>query len=159
LTGMPKDQGRVLATPLEIQRARAILALVRGPVQVLPTTSEHEVLPFAIGLFEELKAMRNAEVSVSALRRATSAYVHSRRYYLASARDGAMRHGLDGRPGEPVSDRDRAAAIESVRALDEAHGRTTAPPVPVPVDKATLIKSGLLPRASRKDVDLSASRS
>jgi len=138
---------RILATPLEVQRASAILALLTGPARVLPSHAEDEVLPFAIGLFEELKVIRKPEVSISSLRKATSAYVHSRRYYLASARAGAMRFDIDGTPVEPVSDADREAVRASIRSLDEAHGRRDRQPSPPPViDKATRIKSGLLPR-------------
>jgi len=128
-----------------------ILELLSGPADVLPTRPDDEILPFAIGLFDALKAMRNDGVSISALRKATSAYVHSRRYYLASARVGAMRHSLDGSPVEQLSDRDRMAAISSLQSLDEAHGRLAAPPPLPSIDKATRIKSGLLPRRERPD--------
>lgn len=140
------NQNRVLATPLEVQRARAILELISGPADVLRQRPDDEVLPFAIGLFDEFKAIGNDGVSISALRKATSAYVHSRRYYLASARVGATRHSLDGSPVEQLSDNDRSAAMQSLCSLDEAHGRLAAPPPPPSIDKATRIKSGLLPR-------------
>jgi sRNA-binding protein len=151
LTETSKDQSRVLATPLEVQRARAILELISGPADVLPTTPDDEVLPFAIGLFDEFKAMRKDGVSISKLRKATSAYVHSRRYYLASARVGATRYSLDGSPVEQLNDRDRTAAKVSLQSLDEAHGRITTPSPLPPADKASRIKSGLLPRRERTD--------
>lgn len=78
------DGGPVLATSLEVERAQTILKLITAPVGVLPLRPDDQVRPFALGLFESLKTMRKPDVSITALRRVTSAYVHSRRYYLAS---------------------------------------------------------------------------
>jgi len=139
------DGGPVLATSLEVERAQTILKLITAPVVVLPSRPDDQVRPFAVGLFESLKAMRKPDVSITALRRATSAYVHSRRYYLACGQPNALRHSLDGEPVCPVSHEDQVAARESLRSLEKAHGRTPTMTPPA-VDKTTRIKSGLLPR-------------
>jgi len=138
--------GRILATSLEAERAQMILQLLTAPVRVLPERAEDQVRPFEIGLFEQLKALRKPGVSITTLRRATSAYVHSKRYYLASGQPDAMRHSIDGNPISAVSHDDQQAARHSLRSLEEAHGKTVSSTLPPEIDKTSRIKSGLLPR-------------
>ncbi|MGV1794294.1 hypothetical protein BSK43_001430 [Rhizobium sp. P44RR-XXIV] len=53
-------------------------------------------MPNDSGLFEDLKSRLNPRVGTTVLRRAVAAYVHSKRYYFASAQPNAMRYDLEG---------------------------------------------------------------
>jgi hypothetical protein len=138
--------GRILATSLEVERAQTILQLITAPVRVLPDRPDDQVRPFEIGLLEQLKALRKPGVSITALRRATSAYVHSKRYYLASGQPDAMRHSIDGTPTSAVSHDDQQIARRSLRSLEEAHAKPVSAAPSPQVDKTSRIKLGLLPR-------------
>jgi len=47
---------------------------------------------------------------MTTLRRAVAAFVHSKRYYFASAQPDSVRHDIDGRPLEALSEYDRTTA-------------------------------------------------
>jgi sRNA-binding protein len=97
------SRGPIAATELDVEKANAISTLLIRPVGVLPAKAGDPVLPFAVGLFNELRPLLKPDAGVTTLRRATAAYVHCRRYYFASAQPDSMRYGLDGEPVEPLS--------------------------------------------------------
>ena len=107
------SRGQIAASELDVEKASAINTLLIRPVGVLPAKPGDPVLPFAVGLFNELRALLKPDAGVTTLRRATAAYVHCRRYYFASAQPDSMRHDIDGRPVEPLSAADRLAAQKS----------------------------------------------
>ena len=55
------------------------------PLGVLPVAIGDHIRPVAIGFFQQVSPFLSAGVSLTALRRAIGAYVHSKRYYLALA--------------------------------------------------------------------------
>jgi ProQ/FINO family len=70
-------------------------------------------VPLAIGISKTLFAHpRPASISRKAVGAAMKYHVQGRLYLKALACEGAMRHGADGAPVEPVSDTDRASACE-----------------------------------------------
>ncbi|MBD9639020.1 hypothetical protein IB277_22305 [Ensifer sp. ENS07] len=103
--------------------------------------------PFALGLWSEIKCLLKPAVSVTTLRKATGAYVHSRRHQIAMARPKSWRHDIRGKPVGSVSDADRSAAqqqYEQPRTGVETHKSklNTAP-----VSKRELIRASLLGRS------------
>ena len=104
------SRGPVTANSLDLQKAEAINALIDAPAGILPTALGDQIKPFAIGLFDEFRARLQPNVTATVLRRAIAAFVHSKRYYFASAQPDAMRHDYAGNPLEPVSADDRLIA-------------------------------------------------
>ncbi|WP_413711672.1 ProQ/FINO family protein [Rhizobium sp. Rhizsp82] len=149
------SRGPIEATELEVQRAEAIQDLLTRRIGILAQKPGDSIRPFAIGLFEQIKLLRKPEHSISKLRRATASYVHSKRYYVASAQPDALRHDLDGAAVGLVSEEDRLAAQRSFFALKEAHDgkpekqvKTRKGRVDLEVEptKDGRIRAGLLPR-------------
>jgi sRNA-binding protein len=66
-------------------------------------------LPLALGVYDDLAA-RHPDVDTRALRRVLVWWTHSPVYRRALAREGSVRHGLDGTPCGPVSEEHRAQA-------------------------------------------------
>ncbi|WP_457584880.1 ProQ/FINO family protein [Ensifer canadensis] len=95
---------------------------------------------------------RSATPISSILRRATGAYLHSKRYHLAVAQTGSTRHDINGLPVEPVSDDDRLAAeekIESLKKRDDARKAPSAAPAvarSISLSRADTIRASLLNR-------------
>jgi ProP effector len=92
---------------------------------------------------------------VTSLRRATSAYTHSKRYLLACAQPDAYRHGIDGNPSTPVSAEDRTAAQLAFSKLKKGASEPPSPPPqpaqPTPdISRANQIRAGILGRSQRK---------
>jgi ProP effector len=85
----------------------AITDLLVQPLGVLPVAVGDPIRPVAIGFFQQVSPFLSPGVSVTALRRAIGAYVHSKRYYLACSKSDAMRNEIHGEPIEPVSDADQ----------------------------------------------------
>lgn len=146
------EKGPVVATELEVKRAEAILAMLVCPIKVLPTQPGDPIRPFAIGLFDEIRALLKPDVTISKLRRATASFVYSKRYYLACAQPDAKRYDQNGAVAGEVSNEDRLAAQEAFQALVAAHA-----PLPpskkreLPTeDKNSRIRGGLLPRKHAK---------
>ncbi|CDZ40199.1 ProQ/FINO family [Neorhizobium galegae bv. officinalis] len=104
------SRGPIVAADIDIHKAEAINALLVRPIGILPGKLGDHIRPFAIGLFEEIRALLKPDVGVTTLRRTVAAFVHSRRYYFASAQPDSFRHDIDGRQLEPVSDDDRVTA-------------------------------------------------
>jgi sRNA-binding protein len=138
----------VLATPLDLEKAKAINALIDPPARLLPSALGDQMKPFAVGLFAELRS--KPDVSATALRRAIAAFVHSKRYYLASAQPDAMRHDIEGVPIEPVSDVDRQLAqdrfVELRRKHSHAQDKLAVTPAVEPPTKTEQIRAALLAR-------------
>ena len=141
----------VIATDKDIRRAMAITDLLVQPLGVLPVAVGDPIRPVAIGFFQQVSPFLSPGVSVTALRRAIGAYVHSKRYYLACSRPDAMRHDIHGEPIEPVSDADKLNAQQCLQSFREQKSQTPAPAiVPSTVsaaeNKRDLIRASLLGR-------------
>ncbi|EJC71984.1 ProQ/FINO family [Rhizobium leguminosarum bv. trifolii WSM2012] len=145
------SRGPIAAAELDVEKANAINMLLIRPVGVLPAKPGDPVLPFAVGLFNELRPLLKPDAGVTTLRRATAAYVHCRRYYFASAQSDSMRHDLDGKPVEPLSPDDRLVAQKRFLNLKRNAGTAEAPedtaPAPPPLlSKNEQIRAVLLSR-------------
>ncbi|NLS07384.1 ProQ/FINO family protein [Rhizobium sp. P32RR-XVIII] len=135
----------ITANEAVIRKAEAINALLVRPIDVLPVKVGDEIRPFALGLWNEIRPLLKPDAGVTALRKATGAYLHSKRYYFASAQPGSMRHNIHGAPVEELSAADRQAAQERYLSLKRADDKPTAHPQP-PASKADQIRAGLLAR-------------
>lgn len=143
------SRGPIAATELDVEKASAINTLLIRPVGVLPAKPGDPVLPFAVGLFNELRPLLKPDAGVTTLRRATAAYVHCRRYYFASAQPDSMRHNLDGEPVEALSEEDRLVAQKRFLSLKQSAAKAETPekeaPVPPPLlSKSEQIRAALL---------------
>ncbi|WP_105385204.1 ProQ/FINO family protein [Neorhizobium alkalisoli] len=124
------SRGPIAATETDVAKASVINTLMTSPAAIFPKKAGDPILPFSIGLFEDLKSRLKPGVGTTALRRAVAVYVHSKRYYFASAQPDAMRHNIDGEVVEPVSAADRILAQERFMTLK----RDKEPPSPATVD-------------------------
>lgn len=145
--------GPIKATERDVQKADAINMLLVRPIGVLPEKAGDPIRPFALGLFNDMRALLKPETPMTSLRRAMAAYAHSKRYYFASAQPGSMRHDLSGEPIEPVSEEDRSAAqqrfLELKRTPVTAELAEAPPPaatVEAAPTKNELIRAALLKR-------------
>lgn len=147
-----EKSGPVPAREMDVLKAQAINALLTRPIAILPTEVGDPIRPFVLGLWNEIRPLLRPDLSVSTLRRATGAYLHSKRYHLAVAQPGSARHDINGMPVDTVSGADRLAAeekIESLRKRDEHRKATSAAPAvarPIPRSKADMIRATLLNR-------------
>lgn len=142
----------VIATDKDIRRAMAIKDLLVQPLGILPAAVGDPIRPVAIGFFQQVSPFLSPGVSVTALRRAIGAYVHSKRYYLACSRPDAMRHDINGEPIELVSDSDKLNAQKCLQAFREQKSQTpaaaiVAAPVATAENKKELIRASLLGRS------------
>ncbi len=135
------SRGPIAASELDVEKANAINMLLIRPVGVLPAKAGDPILPFAVGLFNELRPLLKPDAGVTTLRHATAAYVHCRRYYFASAQPDSMRHGLDGDPVEPLSSEDRLVAQKRFLSLKQGTAKAEAPQQPAPVPPPLLSKN------------------
>ncbi|ULR46922.1 ProQ/FINO family protein [Rhizobium sp. K102] len=135
------SRGPIAASELDVEKANAINMLLIRPVGVLPAKAGDPILPFAVGLFNELRPLLKPDAGVTTLRRATAAYVHCRRYYFASAQPDSMRHGLDGDPVEPLSSEDRLVAQKRFLSLKQGTAKAEVPEQPAPVPPPLLSKN------------------
>ena len=83
---------------------------------MLPRTTQDPVLPFAIGIYEDL-ALQLPEEHWPQLQEALGRHCRSRRYLEALATDGTQRHDIDGKPAGLVSDTDRLNASTQLLAI------------------------------------------
>ncbi|KAB2693689.1 ProQ/FINO family protein [Ochrobactrum sp. Kaboul] len=138
----------IRATERDLRRSRAIEALLTQPLDVLPSEIGDPIRPVTIGFFQQLSPLLKPEASVTVLRRAIGAYVHSKRYYLSCRQEGAMRHDCDGNPVEPVSDTDRQNAEKCLSTFGQKTTETSTPvavsPLAEPQSKRDLIRASLL---------------
>ncbi|PJO49388.1 ProP effector [Ochrobactrum sp. BH3] len=138
-----------VATEKDLRRCKAIESLLVQPLGVLPTEIGDPIRPVTIGFFQQVSTLLKPDARVTALRRAVGAYVHSKRYYLSCCLADAMRHDLDGKPFEPVSDTDRLNAEERLYASGQQTNIVpTSLIAPSPISEAQskrdLIRAALL---------------
>ncbi|NLR98110.1 ProQ/FINO family protein [Rhizobium sp. P38BS-XIX] len=151
------NHGPIVATALDIKKADAINTLLVHHIGILPQKPGDLIRPFALGLWNEIRPLLRPDMSVMSLRRATSAFLHSKQYYFACAQSDSMRHNIDGNPTEPLSADDRQAAQKRLVVLKQTQSKPApapvepkAPPAPV-VSKADLIRASLLGRRKLSD--------
>jgi len=141
----------VIATDKDIRRVMATTGLLVQPLGVLPVAVGDPIRPVAIGFFQQVSPFLSPGVSVTALRRAIGAYVHSKRYYLACSQQDAIRHDINGNPVEPVSESDKLNAQKCLQIFRQQKSQTPTPAmVPSTVlaaeNKRDLIRASLLGR-------------
>jgi len=73
------------------------------------------LLPLQVGIWGALLALLRPGAEPKALARALRAYTRSTGYFIACARKDAMRHDLEGRAVEPVSEEHRTGAVKAVQ--------------------------------------------
>jgi hypothetical protein len=112
----PKRLRPVKATDLMLMHAQALQGLLTRPIAVLPQQPGDQVLPFKVGLGQDLLPLLREGVEPKRLTRALQAYVKSGGYLLASSKEGALRHDLDGNPVEEVSQDHRQGAAWLIKA-------------------------------------------
>ncbi len=112
----------VLARDIDVAKANAINTLLIRPIAILPEKIGDPIRPFALGLWNEIRPLLRPGLSVSQLRRAAGAYLHSKRYYITVAQPGSVRHDIDGLQLESVSDADRMAAQEKCNKFKKRDG-------------------------------------
>ncbi|WP_246617938.1 ProQ/FINO family protein [Rhizobium populisoli] len=126
------SRGPVAATQIDVEKAQVINALIEPPAAILPSLPGDLVKPFSKGLFDQFRQRLKPGIGATTLRRAIGAFVHSRRYYFASAQPDAMRHSIDGLPTEAVSAEDRLLAqlrfVELKRKHSRMQGQNAASP-------------------------------
>ncbi|TDW28157.1 ProQ/FINO family protein [Rhizobium azibense] len=145
------SHGPIVATEFDVQKAEAIRVLLIRPIGILPNKPGDPIHPFALGLFNDIRALAKPDVKATALRRAVGSFVHSKRYYFASAQPGSMRHDIDGKPVEPLSTEDRLVAQQrflSLKRGDDENSASSIEPAasPAPPSKTEQIRAALLRR-------------
>jgi hypothetical protein len=110
-----RPNGPVAAREWDVAHAAALRALLIQPPAVLPNQVGDPVLPLQIGIWDALLAQLRPGAEPDALARALRAYTRSTGYFMACARKDAMRHDLDGRAVEPVSEEHRTGALKAVQ--------------------------------------------
>ncbi|MBB3543318.1 MULTISPECIES: ProQ/FINO family protein [unclassified Rhizobium] len=140
------SRGPICSTEPDIIKATTINDLLREPVGILPVRVGDPIKPFECGLWNHLRLRLRPGVSVTSLRKATGAYLHSKRYFFAMAQPDSLRFDIDGAPAAPVSNEDRLAAQERYEMLRRTDAPALEPAAPL-LAKADRIRAGLLPRA------------
>lgn len=148
------SRGPIEANEFDLKRAEAINGLLTRPIGILPVKPGDPIKPFAVGLWNDIRALLRPEVSQTMLRRATASYTHSKRYLFASAQPDARRYDLEGEPVSDILPEHRNAAQNRFLKLKGndagAEAATPAPsPEPAPASKAEKIRAGFLPRKDR----------
>ncbi|MGG6892467.1 ProQ/FINO family protein [Rhizobium sp. BR 315] len=144
------NRGPIVATALDVKKAEAINTLLVHRIDILPSKPGDVIRPFALGLWNDIRPLLKPDMPVMSLRRATSAFLHSKRYYFACAQPDSMRHDVAGNPIEPLSPEDRLAAQERLAALRQTQAKSSVPasepksPPPPALSKAELIRASLL---------------
>ncbi|MBD9490449.1 ProQ/FINO family protein [Ensifer sp. ENS11] len=109
--------GPIPAREVDVSKANVINALLTRPIAVLPTKAGDPIRPFAVGLWNGIRPLLKPEYSVTTLRRATGAYLHTKRYHFSVAQPDSVRHDIDGMPAGEVSEADRLAAREKYKSF------------------------------------------
>ena len=107
--------GLVAAREWDVAHAAALRALLTQPPAVLPNQVGDPLLPLRVGIWDALLMLLRPGAEPEALARALRAYTRSTGYFMACARKGAMRHDLEGRAVEPVSEEHRTGAVKAVQ--------------------------------------------
>lgn len=146
----PREKtGPVPARDREVSKADEINALLTRPIAILPIKVGDPIRPFALGLWNEIRCLLKPEISVSTLRKATGAYIHSRSYQIAVARQDSSRHDINGVPIDLVSDADRLDAQQRYESLRGRDGKAKSGAhllLPAPPSKTEMIRAALLER-------------
>jgi ProP effector len=150
-----ESRGAIAAGPAELKKATVINALLIHPIALLPQAEGDPVKPFAIGVWNDIRPLLRPDMSVTSLRRATSAYTHSKRYTFACAQPGAYRHDIDGNAISPVSAEDRMAAQLTFERLRNSLSVAPSPPLQstattLEASRSSLIRAGILGRTQQK---------
>jgi hypothetical protein len=111
----PRPSGPVAAREWDVAHSAALRSLLIEPPAVLPNQVGDPLLPLRIGIWDALLALLRPGAEPEALARALRAYTRSTGYFMACARKDAMRHDLDGRAVEPVSEEHRTGAVKAVQ--------------------------------------------
>lgn len=148
-------RGAIPAAASDIEKAEAITSLLTRQVDLLPQAVGDPIRPFAIGIWNDIRALLKPDTAVTSLRRAISAYTHSKRYFLACAQPDAFRHDIDGNATTPVTEENRIAAQTVFSRLKKSPADTSAPqaaPAPATPEpsRASQIRAGLLKRSPPK---------
>jgi sRNA-binding protein len=98
-----------------VAHAAALRALLTQAPVVLPNQVGDPLLPLQIGIWDAFLALLRPGAEPETLARALRAYTRGTGYFMACARKGAMRHDLDGRAVEPVSEEHRTGALKAVQ--------------------------------------------
>ena len=104
-------------TGKEVRRADELAALLTTRPAVLVTQPGEPIRPLRLGMRAELTALLKPDANPGDLQRALYRYTRTLPYQLACLEAGAMRHDLEGRPVEPVSEEHRAMAQGSVEGM------------------------------------------
>src|SRR3954468_3987225 len=105
----------VTAREWDVAHAAALRALLTEPPAVLPNQVGDPLLPLQIGIWDALLALLRPGAEPEALARALRAYTRGTGYFMACARKDAIRHDLEGRAVEPVSEEHRTGAVKAVQ--------------------------------------------
>jgi len=140
------SRGPVCSKDPDVIKAAAINDLLCEPVGILPVRVGDLIKPFECGLWDDLRLRLRPGVSVTSLRKATGAYLHSKRYFFTMAQPDSLRFDIDGAPAGPVSYEDRLAAQERYAMLRRTDAPASEPSAPS-LTKTDRIRAGLLPRA------------
>nr|ASK40951.1 hypothetical protein [Agrobacterium genomosp. 6]ASK42528.1 hypothetical protein [Agrobacterium sp.] len=81
--------------------AKAVNALLTGPIAVLPSAEGEIVLPFRIGINDDIERLLRPGAALSDLHKALRRYTHSAAYLYATARPDALRHDMLVNPSAP----------------------------------------------------------
>ena len=111
----------VAAREWDVAHAAALRALLTQSPAVLPNQVGDPLLPLQIGIWDALLALLRPGAEPEALARALRAYTRSTGYFMACARKDAMRHDLDGRAVELVSEEHRTGRAEGRSGATPAH--------------------------------------
>src|SRR5215204_5728661 len=118
-----RPNGLVAAREWDVAHAAALRALLTQPPAVLPKQVGDPLLPLQIGIRDALLALLRPGAEPEALARALRAYTRSTGYFMACARKNAMRHDLEGRAVEPVSEEHRTGAVKAVQGRRRSSGQ------------------------------------
>ena len=110
-----RPNGTVAAREWDVAHAAALRALLTQPPAALPTQVCDPPLPLQIGIRDALLPLLRPGAEPEALARALRAYTRTTGSFMACARKDAMRHDLDGRAVEPVSEEHRTGAVKAVQ--------------------------------------------
>lgn len=105
--------GPITVDRYSLTAARAINALLTGPIAVLPQKEGDIIRPFRVGIGEDIRMLLRPEIELKDLRKALRRYAYSAQYLQALSQDGSMRHEINGEAVQPVSEEDRVQARQA----------------------------------------------
>ncbi|CUX71374.1 MULTISPECIES: ProQ/FinO family protein [Agrobacterium] len=93
--------------------------MLTGPIAVLTSAEGEIVLPFRIGINNDIERLLRPGAALSDLHKALRRYTHSAAYLYATAQPDALRHDIVGEPFGAVSDEDRLSARQTFLIVQE----------------------------------------